>query len=251
MISSGSQLGSSSQHASRNLVGPAGRAANARLEAGHDAELVRRFVAGDEGAFVDIVARYREKMFSIAFCHLRNHADAEEIAQDTLIRAHRGLARFRGDSSLSTWLHRIAFNLSRNRHKYYRCRRRHATLSLDCALGDDNQATFSDLIASEAPSPAREASSSEFSDLVEECMSKLGSRQRRILVLRNGLNRSYGDIADSLGISIGTVKSRIGRARKNLRDLISQSHPDLAPDASPFEWFEPIRSGGRVEIACA
>jgi RNA polymerase sigma-70 factor (ECF subfamily) len=246
MVASSSQLGSSS-----HISGPAARAGISRQEALHDSELVRRFNGGDESAFVEIITRYREKILSIALCHLRNHADAEEIAQDTFIRAHRGLANFRGDSSLATWLHRIAFNLSRNRYKYYRCRRRHVTLSLDCALSEDNQATFSDLIASDAPSPSREATSTEFTELVAVCMEKLGVRQRKILMLRNGLNRSYGDIAVMLGISTGTVKSRIGRARKNLRELMAQSHPDLAVDASPVSWFEPIRSGGRLDVACA
>jgi RNA polymerase sigma-70 factor, ECF subfamily len=220
-------------------------------EAAHDAELVRRFNAGDEDAFVEIVTRHRGKIVSIALGHLRNHADADEISQDTFIRAHRGLARFRGDSSLATWLHRIAFNLSRNRYKYYYCRRRHSTLSLDRAFSDDNQASFSDLIASDAPDPAREATTGEFSDLVVSCMEKLGSRQREILVLRNGLNRSYDEIALALGISIGTVKSRIGRARESLRELLSQSYPELASGGSPLDWFEPIRSGGRIEAVCA
>src|SRR5438105_3726280 len=112
----------------------AARAATSQQEAEHDAELVRRFNAGDEDAFVEIMTRYREKIFSVALALLRNRADAEEIAQDTFIRAHRGLARFRGDSSLATWLHRIAVNLARNRYWYFFRRRRHATLSLDCAL---------------------------------------------------------------------------------------------------------------------
>src|SRR6266700_1341121 len=115
----------------------AARAAVSAAEAVHDAELVRRFRAGDDSAFVDIMNRYREKIFTIVLGLLRNHADAEEIAQDTFIRAHRGLANFRGDSSLATWLHRIAVNLSRNRYWYFFRRRRHATLSLDCPLGDD------------------------------------------------------------------------------------------------------------------
>jgi RNA polymerase sigma-70 factor (ECF subfamily) len=190
-------------------------------------------------------------MFSIAQSHLRNHADAEEIAQDTFIRAHRGLSRFRGDSSLATWLHRIAFNLSRNRYKYYFCRRRHATLSLDTPINDDATTAFSDLIACESPSPDREASAVEFADLVAQCMGKLGRRQREILELRNGMSRSYEEISRALGISIGTVKSRIGRARKSLRALISEAHPDLPADASPFDWFEPIRSCGRIGLACA
>jgi RNA polymerase sigma-70 factor (ECF subfamily) len=250
MVATNSQLGSPTK-ATRTGDSPTNRSVISRQEAVYDTKLVSRFNGGDESAFVEIVSRYRGKMFSIALCHLRNHSDAEEITQDTFIRAHRGLARFRGDSSLATWLHRIAFNLSRNRYKYYYCRRRHAMLSLDCAFSDDNQATFSDLIASDSPSPAREATAGEFSDLVNGCMEKLGTRQREILILRNGLDQSYGEIACALGISIGTVKSRIGRAREKLRGLIAQAFPELPEDASPFDWFEPIRSCGRVEVACA
>jgi len=87
---------------------PKGGAARRRLGA--------PFQRRDEDAFGEIVTRHRQKMFSIALSHLGNHADAEEIAQDTFIRAYRGLASFRGDSSLATWLYRIAFNLSRNRY---------------------------------------------------------------------------------------------------------------------------------------
>src|ERR1022692_4571141 len=152
----------------------------------HDAELLRRFKGGDEVAFVEIVTRFRGRMNSIALSHLRNHADAEEITQDTFIRAHRGLARFRGDSSLATWLHRIAFNLSRNRCKYYSYRCRHSTLSLDCSLSDDKRATVSESIASDAPDPVREAMVGEFSALVNVCMDRLSPRQREILALRNG-----------------------------------------------------------------
>lgn len=250
MVAITSKLGTTSRFR-RASTGIDGRASIAVQEAEYDAELVRRFNAGDEDAFVEIVSRHRGKIVSIALGHLRNHADADEISQDTFIRAHRGLARFRGDSSLATWLHRIAFNLSRNRYKYYYCRRRHSTLSLDRAFSDDNQASFSDLIASDTPDPAREATTGEFSDLVVSCMEKLGSRQREILNLRNGLNRSYDEIALALGISIGTVKSRIGRARENLRALLSQSYPELTSGGSPLDWFEPIRSGAGIEAICA
>jgi RNA polymerase sigma-70 factor, ECF subfamily len=250
MVATTSELGSTLQFKQAGTDANSRSSASAR-EAAYDAQLVQRFNGGDESAFIEIVNRYRGRIHSIALSHLRNHADADEIAQDTFIRAHRGLARFRGDSSLATWLHRIAFNLSRNRYKYYYCRRRHAMLSLDRAFSDDNSATFSDLIASEALDPAREAAADEFSELVGTCMKKLGTRQREILLLRNGLNKSYDEIALALGISIGTVKSRIGRARESLRDLLAQACPDLSPDASLYEWFEPIRSSATIEVACA
>jgi RNA polymerase sigma-70 factor (ECF subfamily) len=227
------------------------RASASRQQAMLDAELVRRFTAGDEPAFVEIITRYRERMFAVAFAMLKNRADAEEIAQDTFIRAHRALAKFRGDSSLATWLHRIALNLARNRYWYFFRRRRHATVSLDCTFSDHNQATFADLVATDAAGPARAAVAGEFSELVAVCMERLGAQPREILTLRNSLNRSYGEIARELGISVGTVKSRIARARESLRVLLAEVCPEFGPDAQPAAWFDPVRPAGGVEVICA
>ena len=116
-------------------------------EAAYDAALVRRFNEGDESAFIEIMRRYHNRLFSLAHNLLRNAADAEEIVQDAFIRAHRGLANFRGDSSLATWLYRIALNLSRNRYWYFFRRRRQDSLSLEHPLSDESDATFSELIA--------------------------------------------------------------------------------------------------------
>lgn len=227
------------------------RAAASKAEAAFDAELVTRFNAGDESAFIEIMNRYREKIFGITFALLRNRADAEEITQDTFIRAHRGLAKFRGDSSLATWLHRISVNLARNRYWYFFRRRRHVTLSLDCPLGDEGDMTFTDLIASESPDPAREAATEEFSTLIDACMERLEPRHREILTLRNLLHRPYEEIAETLGINVGTVKSRIARARENLRALLAEMCPEFAPDAEPSSWFESSRASGRLGLSAA
>lgn len=187
------------------------RAKASQAEAVIDGALVRRFNGGDEAAFTDIVTRHHERIMALAFRCLRNHADAEEIVQDTFMRAHRGLTRFRGDSSLATWLHRIGFNLARNRYWYFYRRRRHLTCSLDSPLSTDNAATFCDLVPSGEPSPARQATSEEFLALVATGMRQLDASHREILVLRNELHRTYEEIARSLGINEGTVKSRIAR----------------------------------------
>ena len=221
-------------------------------EATIDAGLVQRFNSGDDSAFVEIMARYRAKIFTVTLGLLRNHADAEEITQDTFIRAHRGLARFRGDSSLATWLYRIAVNLARNRYWYFFRRHRQDSLSLDCALGEDNAGTFSDLVADVAQDPAQETAVAEFSHLVDVCMAQLDARHREILTLRNVLNRSYGEIAAALGINVGTVKSRIARARENLRIRLAEACPEFAADSAPSDWFIPTRSSyGRPMIASA
>jgi len=125
-------------------------------KAAYDAILVNRFNQGDETAFVEIMSRYRAKIFNIALGMLHNQADAEEITQDTFIRAHRGLAKFRGDSSLVTWLNRIAVNLARNRYWYFFRRHRQDSLSLDYATGEKSDGTFADLIVGESADPAQE-----------------------------------------------------------------------------------------------
>jgi RNA polymerase sigma-70 factor (ECF subfamily) len=222
-----------------------------RAQALHDAALVIRFNSGDESAFEEIVERYREKMTGIAFGVLKNVADAEEIAQDTFVRAHRGLAKFRGDSSLATWLHRVTINLSRNRYWYFHRRRRHATMSLDSPLQENGQGTFADLVAADTPDPARAATTREFSELIAQCMEQLEPSQREVLTLRNLLHQSYDEISRKLGLKVGTVKSRIARARENLRLQLTESSPEFAANSDAADWLEPVRPVGRSALLFA
>lgn len=171
------RIGSISPGAGSREPGAPGE--QSRREALHDSALVRRFNAGDDGAFAEIVARHHPRMYAIAYSFLRDHADAEEVAQDTFIRAHRSLSRFRGDSSLSTWLHRITINLSHNRHAYFFRRHRHETHSMDSPLNDRTQATFGDLVAATEPNPAREMANREFSELVTSCIESLSPPSAR------------------------------------------------------------------------
>jgi RNA polymerase sigma-70 factor, ECF subfamily len=219
-------------------------------EAVYDAALAQRFNQGDEAAFVEIMTRYRGKIFGIALGLLRNRADAEEITQDTFIRAHRGLAKFRGDSSLITWLHRIAINLARNRYWYFFRRRRQDSLSLDHAIGENSDGTFADLIATDAPDPAQESVRGEFAALVAACMERLDRKHREILTLRNVLNLPYEEIAKSLRISVGTVKSRIARARENLRAVLVEMCPEFSGAVSGADYFLLLRPAyGRLALA--
>jgi RNA polymerase sigma-70 factor (ECF subfamily) len=214
-----------------------------------DSQLVMRFNAGEESAFVEIMMRHQARIFASAMALVRNRADAEEIAQDTFVRAHRALPRFRGDSSVATWLHKIAVNLARNRYWYHFRRRKHATLSLDAAVGDDGDASFSDLLSTSAPDPSQETSRMEFVSAVETSLEKLEPSHRKILTMRSILDQSYEEIASALGINVGTVKSRIARARERLRSQLAEECPEFATDGNPSEWFEPARGEGHVAAA--
>jgi len=205
--------------------------------AAYDATLIARFNSGEESAFVEIMNRYHGRIFGLAQNLLRNAADAEEIAQDTFIRAHRGLATFRGDSSLATWLYRIALNLSRNRYWYFFRRRRQDSVSLERPLSAESDGTFSDLIAADTHSPVQETVTQEFTELISTCMEKLDARHREILTMRNILNLPYDEIARALGINVGTVKSRIARARENLRKLLAELAPEFNEESGPDDFF--------------
>jgi len=220
-------------------------------EAVHDAGLVRRFHAGEEEAFLEIMRRHSTRIFRVAYNFLHNAADAEEVTQDTFIRAHRALGEFRGESSLATWLHRIAVNLARNRHWYFFRRRRQDSISLETETGAENggTATFSDCIAATSQTPVQEAVTEEFNALIAGCMERLGAREREILTMRNTLCLPYEEIASALGVSMGTVKSRIARARETLRGLLGESAPEFAGAGEPGDYFEVTR--GCARYACS
>ena len=224
-----------------NRAGAATPPDEAASAAEYDNRLVERFRAGDESAFVEIMERHRGRIFGLANNLLRNAADAEEVTQDTFIRAHRGLAEFRGDSALSTWLHRIALNLSRNRHWYFFRRRRQDSIPLEARFGGEAGVSFSDLIAAPAQTPVQETVTQEFTELIAGCMERLEPRHREILVMRSVRNLPYDEIASALGMNVGTVKSRIARARERLRKLLGETAPEFARASEASDYFEHTR----------
>ncbi len=191
-------------------------------EVAFDRILVDRFKSGDASAFDEMVSRYWDRIFSMVHQLLRNAQDAEEVTQDAFIRAHRGLSNFRGDSAFSTWLYQIATNLARNRYWYWWRRKRDKSVSLDAPVGAENTTTLAEFIPAEVETPDDIAVTSEFVKRIGSGMERLGAKHREILILRNVKNQSYEEIAEILGISVGTVKSRIARARESLRSKLGE-----------------------------
>jgi len=199
----------------------------------YDKTLISRFVEkNEESAFIELMERHDLKVRNLCSRLLRNHADVEEITQDTFLRVYRGLKKFRGDSSFATWIYQISVNLSRNRYWYHFRRRVHDSFSLQTPLmEEEDRATIQDVLSDNQMDAGQTLVVKEFQSLVDECMEKLRSDERFILSLHSISHHSYKEIADTLGIKIGTVKSRIFRARLNLRLLMEEASAESLDEA--------------------
>ncbi len=182
-----------------------------------DHELLDRCRAGDEEAFDDLVRRHQQRAFNIAFQFLRDREDATEVAQDAFVRIYRSVDNFRGECEFTTWLHQIVVNLARNKYRWWKRRGRQSSVSLDSPVEmADGEAPIQ--IAASGDAPDVETVKAEFVELLSRRMEELPCKLREVLVFRNVENLSYEQIAVVLDCSIGTVKSRIARAREALRE---------------------------------
>ena len=187
-----------------------------------DELLIERIKAGDMAAYNVMVIRHYDRIFSRVLQLLNNKQDAEEVMQDAFIRAHRGLENFRGDASFSTWLYQIATNLAHNRYWYWFRRKRDQSISLDQPQCEDGSLTLENVMPCADENPAEAVVTQEFVDRVSACMQYLNDKHKEVLILRNVKNLTYDEIAQQLEISVGTVKSRIARARESLRGLLGE-----------------------------
>jgi len=183
-----------------------------------DAELVDRFKNGDQIAFDILVERHNNRAFQIAYSVLTSREDAEEVAQDVFVRIYKALPNFRGDSAFTTWMYRIAINLARNKYRWNKTRGSQRTYSIDAPIdgGDDNSKKSFDP-ADERQDPHGQAVLKELKQNISNEIEKLPPLYRQALILRNVENLSYDSIAKLLNCKLGTIKSRIARAREELR----------------------------------
>jgi RNA polymerase sigma-70 factor (ECF subfamily) len=184
-----------------------------------DQQLLDRCRAGDEKAFDELVLRHQQRAFNVAFQLLRNHEDAAEVAQDAFVSIYRNVGEFRGECEFTTWLHRIVVNLAHNKHRWWKRRGRQASVSLDATV-DTANGEVPVQVAADTDAPDVQTVKAEFVELISRRMNELPRKLREVLVLRNVENLSYEQIATVLDCSIGTVKSRIARARDALRESL-------------------------------
>ena len=183
-----------------------------------DERAVTRFLAGDAIAFEQIVRHYSGTLFSLA-ARLVGPSEAEDVVQETFLRAYRGLEKFRGDSSLKTWLYTIALNRARARHGALA--RLRALISSPRAADPDDGTSALDDAADPAASPEENAVRSEQRLRLRRAMRVLPEEFRTAVILRDLEGLSYAEVAEVLGVPVGTVRSRIARGRALLREELS------------------------------
>jgi RNA polymerase sigma-70 factor (ECF subfamily) len=177
-----------------------------------EAALVQRCAAGEEAAFAELVAEHQRMVVHLAVNLLGDRDEALDLSQEVFLRVFRTIHHFRGRSSLRTWIYRIAVNQARNRHRFWRRRHRADQVSLDAHV-----AAHGELRSDGHFRPDRVLAQKELAGRLHDALEGLPFDQRTAIVLRELDGLSYEEIAYSLGVAIGTVKSRLTRARQALR----------------------------------
>lgn len=188
-----------------------------------EAQFVARLVARDEGAFNELVVTYERRVFALVFRMLGRRDEAEDLAQEVFVQVFKAIDQFRGDSKLSTWIYRIAVNLCKNRTKYLS--RRHAN-------DQDDVDAMADRVPFSAAKGVSVGGISRPDELVEgmqlevvvkRAIAQIEPEFREVLILRDVEDMSYEEIAEVTGLADGTVKSRIHRARAQLRAIVERA----------------------------
>ena len=197
-------------------IGQTVGAANVSRLALESGSFIDKLREGDAAAFDQFVERFSADVYALLYRLTGNGEDASDLTQDTFLRALRSIRKFRGDSELKTWVFRIAINESRNRFRWWKRRRRDLTISLDSTIGNSER-TVGDSLAAQSRTPEEETLSAERKYAITSALSDIPSVYREAIVLCDIEGMSYEDTAASLGITLGTVKSRISRGREALR----------------------------------
>jgi RNA polymerase sigma-70 factor (ECF subfamily) len=179
-----------------------------------EALFVSRLQANEDAAYDELVRTYSATIYHVAFRMLGDPGEASDVVQEIFLKVFRNIGGFKAEAALKTWIFRIAFSEILNRLRWWKRRYRYATVSLD---EKPNGKPTSDTVAHSGPTPEEMLQSKEREAAIQQALRKLSHEHRSIIVLRDIEGFSYNEISDVLGISMGTVKSRIARARADLK----------------------------------
>jgi len=194
------------------------KAAEAATSA-EDLALVRALREGSEGAYETLLARFQQPVYNLALRLLDDPPDASDVVQEVFLKVFRNVGHFRGQSSLKTWIFRIAINEAHNQRRWFF---RHRCREVGMEDREEESRSPADLLADHTPSPFDYVFDREKQALIEEALARINPSFRDAVVLRDITNLSYEEIADVLQVSLGTVKSRILRGREALRQQLEK-----------------------------
>lgn len=187
-----------------------------------DAALVADLKAGSEEAFAILIAQYHQPLYSLIARSLNDPADAADITQEVFIKVFRSIRNFHGESSLRTWLYRIALHEASNQRRWWsRHKRQELTIDSRCEPEDDGRSyTLSATLADDGKSPFDHVVHAQVRERVEAALRQVPESFRTVVVLREIEGFGYEEIAEILNVNLGTVKSRLTRGRSALRALL-------------------------------
>jgi RNA polymerase sigma-70 factor, ECF subfamily len=191
-----------------------------------EAKFVARLVARDEGAFNELVVAYERRVFALVFRMIGRREEAEDLAQEVFVQVFKAIDQFRGESKLSTWIFRIAVNLCKNRAKYLSRRRSNDQDDVhemaDRMSGEGGKG----VTVGDISRPDEILEGVQLERIVKRAIAEVDPDFREVLILRDVEDMSYDEIAHVTGLAEGTVKSRIFRARAQLRALVEKALGD-------------------------
>lgn len=188
-----------------------------------ETQFIERLKQGDASAFEVLIADRSGEVYGLLYRLTENAEEARDLTQETFLRAFQSISQFRGDSDLRTWIYRIAINQARNRWRWWRRRRRDVTVSLDTTDIQGNQPLVETLRAERERSPEQETLARERERVLRKALQGLSNSYREAVILRDIEGFTYEEIAETLGINVGTVKSRLARGRQELRERLEGS----------------------------
>jgi RNA polymerase sigma-70 factor (ECF subfamily) len=213
-------------------VEPVGLASDrsATAASGSDEDLAARAVDGDAAAYEELVRRYQDRVFGMLVRLTGSENEAEDLAQETFLKAYRALGSFRRGSKFYTWLFRIAVNTGYSRGRQIVRRQRVEGVSLDAPVagneGAEDATTWGGRLAGASQSPAERMDQDFVRERVQEGLAQLDPEYRAVILLRDMEGLDYEQIAEALSISRAAVKSRLHRARLELGRLLKDLRPD-------------------------
>jgi RNA polymerase sigma-70 factor (ECF subfamily) len=188
-------------------------------DSNRDNLLIEQCLKGQQSSFSELIDKYKNLVFNLAYRMTYNLQDAEDISQEVFIRVYKSLYNFNPNYKFSTWLYQMTLNICRDRFRKGKI----PSVSLDAPLKEDDQKDFSSIIPNNQNNPEDIIMGVEQTNFINDLITSLSLKYREVIILRHLRDLSYEEMSKILNISLGSVKTRLFRAREKLREILKNS----------------------------